>query len=230
MVVLLAAVSVLSSPHVADADKPKAAKAVQALIAKLARENPREMYFQIWAALSEASESSPLAEADVAKLENIISSTQMKLPLSLVFEATRRAYAKVDPPQASEAAFAATFAFYPPPFHVVLMRRTNPMLESGDPGLRRRAGLAIARLGREVMNQGALLDLSIGSMLIGRAAALADDSDLAAEADLKRKEFLSLLKAADQLKFAAEWPIAGLMSELTERKTHGELSLIRELP
>jgi hypothetical protein len=154
----------------------------------------------------------------------------MKLPLSLVYEATRSAYAKVDPPQASEAAFTATFAFYPPQFHVVLMRRTKPMIESGDHKLRRRAGLAIARLAREVMNQGSLLDLSIGSMLLGRAAALADDNDLAAEADRKRKEFQSLLKATDRLRFAAEWPIAGLMSELTERKTHGELSLIRELP
>ena len=45
----------------------------------------------------------------------------------------------------------------------------------------------------------------------------------------KRKEFQSLLRTADRLKFAAEWPIAGLMSELTERKTHGELELVREL-
>jgi len=80
------------------------------------------------------------------------------------------------------------------------------------------------------MNQGSLLDLSIGSMLLGRAATLAGDSDLAAEADRKRKQFQSLLKAADRLKFAAEWPVAGLMSELTERKTRGEISLIRELP
>jgi len=44
-----------------------------------------------------------------------------------------------------------------------------------------------------------------------------------------RKEFQSLLRAADRLKFAAEWPIAGLMRELTERKTHGELELYRQL-
>jgi hypothetical protein len=67
-------------------------------------------------------------------------------------------------------------------------------------------------------------------MLLGRAATLAGDSDLAADADRKRKEFQSLLRTADRLKFAAEWPIAGLMSELTERKTRGELELYRELP
>jgi hypothetical protein len=38
------------------------------------------------------------------------------------------------------------------------------MIESGDPALRRRAGLAIARLAREVMDQGSLLDLSIGEL------------------------------------------------------------------
>jgi hypothetical protein len=230
LVVLLAAVSVLSSSHVADADKPKATTAAHALITKLGRENPGEMYLQIWAALSVASDSSPLAEADVTKLERIVSSTQINLPLSIVYEAMRSAYAKVDPAQASEAAFAATFGFYPPQFHVVLMRRTKPMIESGDPLLRRRAGLAIARLAREVMDQGSLLDLSIGSMLLGRAATLASNSDLAAEADRKRKDFQSLLRVADRLKFAAEWPIAGLMTELTERKTHGELELYRELP
>jgi hypothetical protein len=64
-----------------------------------------------------------------------------------------------------QAAFSATFGPYPPQFHVVLMHRTKPMIESGDPALRRRAGLAIARLAREVMDQGSLLDLSIGSML-----------------------------------------------------------------
>ncbi len=227
--ILLAAASVLSSPHVADSDKPEATTAAHALIAKLARENPREMYLQIWAALSDASDSSPLGETDVVKLEHVVSSTPIGLHLSGVYEAMRTAYTKVDPAQASEAAFAATFAFYPPPFHVVLMRRTKPMIKSGDPTLRRRAGLAVARLAREVMNQGSLLDLSIGSMLLGRAAALAGDSDLAADADRKRKEFQSLLRAADRLKFAAEWPIAGLMSELTERKAHGELELVREL-
>jgi hypothetical protein len=229
LVVLLAAVSVLNNSHVAEADKPKATAAAKALIAKLARENPREMYLQVWALLSETPESSPLAEPDVARLERIIFSTQTSLPLSLVYEATRSAYAKVDPPQASEAAFTATVAFYPPQFHVVLMRRTKPMLESGDPALRRRTGLAIAQLGRAVMNQASLLDLSIGSMLLGRAAALAGD-DLAGEADRRRKEFQTMLKASDRLKFAAEWPIAGLMRELTERKIHEELSLIREMP
>lgn len=230
IVVLLAAVSILSSSHVADADKPKATTAAHELIAKLARENPREMYLQSWAALSDASDSSPLAEADVVKLERIVSSTQINLTLSRVYEATRSAYAKVDPGQASEAAFTATFGFYPPPFHVVLMRRTKPMIESGDPSLRRRAGLAIALLARKVMEQGSLLDLSIGSMLLGRAATLARDSDLAADADRKRKDFQSLLRVADRLKFAAEWPIATLMTELTERKTHGELELYSELP
>jgi len=38
-----------------------------------------------------------------------------------------------------------------------------------------------------------------------------------------------MARAADRLKFAAEWPIAGLMRELTERKTHGELELYRQL-
>jgi hypothetical protein len=230
LVVLLAAISMLSSSHLAEADKPRATTAAHAMIAKLARENPREMYLQAWAALIDASDSSPLAEADVTKLERIVSSTKMNLPLPIVYEAMRRAYARIDPAQASEAAFTATFAAYPPQFHVVLMYRTKPMIGSGDPALRRRAGLAIARLAREVIAQGSLLDLSIGSMLLGRAATLAGDSDLAADADRKRKEFQSLLRTADRLKFAAEWPIAGLMSELTERKTRGELELYRELP
>jgi tetratricopeptide (TPR) repeat protein len=230
LVVLLAAISMLSSSHLAEADKPRATTASHALIAKLARANPKEMYLQAWAALIDASDTSPLAEADVAKLERIVSSTKMNLPLAIVYEAMRRAYAKIDPAQASEAAFTAIFAAYPPQFHVVLMHRTKPMIESGDPALRHRAGLAIARLAREVIAQGSLLDLSIGSMLLGRAATLAGDSDLAADADHKRKEFQSLLRTADRLKFAAEWPIAGLMSELTERKTHGELELYRELP
>jgi hypothetical protein len=230
LVVLLTAISALSSSHLAEADKPMATTAAHALIAKLARENPREMYLQAWATLIDAPDSSPLAEADVAKLERIVSSTKMNLPLPIVYESMRRAYAKIDPAQASEAAFAATFAAYPPQFHVVLMHRTKPMIESGDRALRRRAGLAIARLAREVIGQGSLLDLSIGSMLLGRAATLAGDTDLAADADRKRKEFQFLLRTADRLKFAAEWPIAGLMNELIERKTHGELELYRELP
>jgi hypothetical protein len=164
LVVLLAAISVLSSTHLADADKPRATMAAHALIAKLARENPREMYLQVWAALIDASDSSPLAMADVAKLERIISSTKMNLPLPIVYEAMRRAYAKIDPAQASEAAFTATFGPYPPHFHVALMHRTKPMIESGDPALRRRAGVAIARLAREVIDQGSLLDLSIGEL------------------------------------------------------------------
>ena len=39
----------------------------------------------------------------------------------------------------------------------------------------------------------------------------------------------AMARAADRLKFAAEWPIAGLMRELTERKTYGELELYRQL-
>jgi len=66
-------------------------------------------------------------------------------------------------------------------------------------------------------------------MLLGRAAALAGDGGLAADAERNRTEFQSLLRAADRMKFAAEWPIAELMNELTERKVHAELELYREL-
>jgi len=229
MATLLAAVSVLSRSDIADTEKPKATAAAHALIAKLAREHPDEMSLQTWAAVSDASDSSPLAEADVTKLERIIASTRIDLPMSLMYEAMRNAYAKVDPAQATEAAFSATFAFYPPQFHVVLMRRTKPMIDTGDPSLRHRAGVAIARLAREVMRQPSLLDLSIGSMLLGRAAALAEDRELAADAERKRTEFQSLLRAADRMKFAAEWPIAELMKDLTERKIHAERELYREL-
>jgi len=47
------------------------------------------------------------------ELERIVSSTRINLPISLMYEAIRNAYAKVDPAQATEAAFSATFAFYP---------------------------------------------------------------------------------------------------------------------
>lgn len=228
-VILLAAASVLVSPRVAEADRERATKSARALIGKLARENPDEMVLQAWAALSGGSDSSPLTQAEVARLEQVVSSTRISLRLSSVYDPLRSAYARVDPAQAREAAFQATFAFYPPPFHVALMRRTKATIESGDPRLGRRAGHAIERLARQVMEQGSLLDLSIGSMLLGRAAALAGDADLAAEADRKRKELQSLRAAADRFRFAAEWPVAGLMAELTDRKIHGELELLREL-
>jgi hypothetical protein len=85
------------------------------------------------------------------------------------------------------------------------------------------------RAWREVMEQPSLLDLSIGSMLLGRAATLGGDHQLSEDADRNRAEFRSLLRISDRLQFAAEWPIAELMSKLTERKIHAELELYREL-
>lgn len=227
--VLLAAAVLLKSGQIGDAKKQEVARAAHDAIAMLARKNPTDLYSQTWAAVTDEPDYSPLTEAEVAKLESIVSSMQIELRLPVMYEAIRNAYAKVDPAQAAEAAFNATFAFYPPPVHVLLMRRTKPMIESHDPSLRRRTGLALARLARKIVDQPSLLDLSIGSMLLARAAALADDSELAAEADRKRKDFRSLLQTADRFKFVAEWPIAPLQRDFIERKVHAEVELLREL-
>ena len=189
--------------------------------------HPDTMYLELSAALLGTSMDAAFTEAEVARLEQIVPKGDLQLPMPQLYEAFKSALTVVDPPEAWEVAFQATFGPYPPFAIEVLNARSKATVSSASREVKQRLGAVLTTLGRKLLKRSSLIDLQIGRLFLRLGIELTGDAGIRAEADAAKREFEEMYRRASVFKFVGGWPIAPLTRQLDDRIIRNELGLLR---